>query len=50
MLGYARTSFQPQQIVLAHPNLPPISHVLPQLADIFSARGLQTVTLEDVFS
>jgi peptidoglycan/xylan/chitin deacetylase (PgdA/CDA1 family) len=50
LLAYADKSFQAQQIVLAHANLPPISHVLPQLADIIAARGLHTVTLDDVFS
>jgi peptidoglycan/xylan/chitin deacetylase (PgdA/CDA1 family) len=50
MVANAQGSFQGQQIVLAHANLPPISHCLPQLADIISAHGLQTVTLNDVFS
>jgi hypothetical protein len=50
MVANAQGSFQGQQIVLAHANLPPISHCLPRLADIITARGLQTVTLNDVFS
>ena len=50
MLANAHGALQPQQIVLAHANLLPISHVLPQLADIIAGRGLQTVTLNDVFS
>ena len=50
MIATARDQFQAQQIVLAHANLPPISHVLPQLAGIIAERGLQTVTLNDVFS
>lgn len=50
MISFAQGSFQPQQIVLAHANLPPISHVLPQLAQIIAGRRLQTVTLNDVFS
>jgi peptidoglycan/xylan/chitin deacetylase (PgdA/CDA1 family) len=33
----------------SHANLPPISHVLPQLAGIIAGRGLQAVTLNDVF-
>jgi peptidoglycan/xylan/chitin deacetylase (PgdA/CDA1 family) len=49
MLANARGCLRAQQIVLAHANLPPISHVLPQLADIIAAHGLQTVTLNDVF-
>ncbi len=50
MLANAQGALRGQQIVLAHANLPPISHVLPQLADIISGRGLQTVTLNDVFT
>ncbi|GAB7071508.1 polysaccharide deacetylase family protein [Mycobacterium hodleri] len=50
MISNAHRSLLAQQIVLAHANLPPISHVLPQLASIIAERGLQTVTLNDVFS
>lgn len=50
LIAHAHQSLQAQQIVLAHANLPPISHVLPQLADIIAGRGLHTVTLNDVFS
>jgi peptidoglycan/xylan/chitin deacetylase (PgdA/CDA1 family) len=50
LIANAHGSFQPQQIVLAHANLAPISHVLPQWADIIAAKGLETVTLVDVFS
>jgi peptidoglycan/xylan/chitin deacetylase (PgdA/CDA1 family) len=50
MVGYADQSFEPQQIVLAHANLPTITHCLPQLDDIINSRGLQTVTLADVFA
>jgi peptidoglycan/xylan/chitin deacetylase (PgdA/CDA1 family) len=49
LVANAQQSFTAQQIVLAHANLPPISHCLPQLADIVDSRGLQTVTLSDVF-
>ena len=49
MIANAQGCLRAQQIVLAHANLPPISHVLPQLADIITAHGLQTVTLNDVF-
>jgi peptidoglycan/xylan/chitin deacetylase (PgdA/CDA1 family) len=45
----AKTAFQPRQIVLAHANLPPFTHTYPQLLDIIHSRGLQTVTLADVF-
>ncbi|MDX1892955.1 polysaccharide deacetylase family protein [Mycolicibacterium sp. 050158] len=50
LIANAHGCFQPQQIVLMHANLPPISHVLPQLADVVAAKGLQTVTLADVFA
>jgi hypothetical protein len=46
----AQNVFQPQQIVLAHANLPSITHCLAQLSDIINSHGLQTVTLADVFS
>jgi peptidoglycan-N-acetylglucosamine deacetylase len=46
----ARQSFWGQQIVLAHANLPPITHVFDQLMDIIQTRGLQPVTLADVFT
>lgn len=49
MIANAQGCLRAQQIVLAHANLPPISHVLPQLADVIAAHGLQTVTLNDVF-
>lgn len=45
----AAQSFQPQQIVLAHANLPPITHCFDQLHGIINSRNLQTVTLADVF-
>jgi peptidoglycan/xylan/chitin deacetylase (PgdA/CDA1 family) len=50
MIANAEKSFQAQQIVLVHANLPPISNILPQLADIIARHGLQTVTLNDVFA
>jgi peptidoglycan/xylan/chitin deacetylase (PgdA/CDA1 family) len=49
LVANANNSFQPQQIVLAHANLPPISHCYTQLLDIIHSRNLQTVTLNDVF-
>ena len=49
LLANAGKSFQPQQIVLAHANLPTITHVYPQLLDIIHSRNLQTVTLNDIF-
>jgi len=50
LLNYAEAQFQPQQIVLVHANLPTITHTYSQLLDIINAKGLQTVTLADVFS
>ena len=48
LVANADKSFQPQQIVLAHANLPTITHCYPQLLDIIHSRNLQTVTLNDV--
>ena len=48
LLANASRSFQPQQIVLAHANLPAITHCFPQLIDLIRSRNLQTVTLKDV--
>ncbi|BBZ29102.1 polysaccharide deacetylase [Mycolicibacterium madagascariense] len=50
LIANAHGAFAPQQIVLAHANLAPISHVLPQWAGIIAAKGLTTVTLDDVFA
>jgi hypothetical protein len=50
LIAYANQSFQPQQIVLGHTNLPPITHCYPQLLDIIHGRIQQTVTLADVFA
>jgi len=50
LVANAAQTFQPQQIVLAHASLPPITHCLSQLRDIINSRGLRTVTLADVFS
>ncbi|APE14975.1 polysaccharide deacetylase family protein [Mycolicibacterium pallens] len=50
LVAFAEQSFQPQQIILSHANLPPVMHTYPQLLDIINSRGLQTVTLNDVFS
>jgi peptidoglycan-N-acetylglucosamine deacetylase len=49
-MANARSSFQPQQILLGHANLPPITHCYPQLVDIIASRNLQTVTLNDIFA
>ncbi len=49
LVGFATKNFQPQQIVLGHANLPAVTHTYAQLLDIIASRGLQTVTLSDVF-
>lgn len=48
LIANASKAFQPQQIVLAHANLPTITHCYPQLLDLIHSRNLQTVTLNDV--
>src|SRR3954453_8521251 len=50
LVDSAPRSFVPQQIVLAHANLPTITHCYNQLSQLIASRNLQTVTLNDVFS
>jgi peptidoglycan-N-acetylglucosamine deacetylase len=50
LVASATRSFAPQQIVLAHANLPTITHCFDQLSQLIASRNLQTVTLNDVFS
>ena len=50
LVACAARSFAPQQIVLAHANLPTITHCYDQLASLITSRNLQTVTLNDVFA
>lgn len=50
LIAGAAQSFEPQQIVLAHANLPTITHCYAQLVDLIQSRNLQTVTLNDVFA
>jgi peptidoglycan-N-acetylglucosamine deacetylase len=49
LIDNAGKSFQPQQIVITHANLPTITHCYAQLLDIIHSQNLQTVTLNDVF-
>ena len=49
LVASATRSFLPQQIVLAHANLPTITHCYNQLSQLIASRNLQTVTLNDVF-
>jgi peptidoglycan-N-acetylglucosamine deacetylase len=50
LIANANRSFQAQQIVLGHANLPPVTHCFDQLLGIINSRNLQTVTLADVFA
>jgi peptidoglycan-N-acetylglucosamine deacetylase len=50
LVAAATLSFAPQQIILAHANLPTITHCYDQLSQLIASRNLQTVTLNDVFS
>jgi len=48
LIGYPNQSFQPQQIILGHANLPPITHCYAQLLDITQSRNLQTEVFLEV--
>ncbi len=50
LIAAASKSFQPQQIVIGHANLPTVTHCFPQLLDLIHSRNLQTVTLNDAFA
>jgi peptidoglycan-N-acetylglucosamine deacetylase len=50
LVACAERSFAPQQIVLAHANLPTITQCYDQLANLIASRNLRTVTLNDVFT
>jgi peptidoglycan/xylan/chitin deacetylase (PgdA/CDA1 family) len=50
LVAAATHSFSPQQIVLAHANLPTITHCYDQLSQLIASRNLQTVTLNDIFA
>ena len=50
LVACAAQSFAPQQIILAHANLPTITHCYDQLASLITSRNLQTVTLNDVLT
>jgi peptidoglycan/xylan/chitin deacetylase (PgdA/CDA1 family) len=46
---FAAQWFLPGHIVIGHANFPPVTTVFPQLSAVIHERGLQTVTLNDVF-
>ncbi|WP_408632721.1 polysaccharide deacetylase family protein [Mycobacterium saskatchewanense] len=50
IVALAYQSFVAQNIVIGHLNHPPVTHVYGQLREIIRARGLRTVTLDDVFA
>ena len=50
LVAHAAKSFQSQQIVIMHANLPEVTQCYPQLLDLIQSRNLQTVTLKDVFT
>jgi len=50
LVACAQRSFAPQQIILAHANLPTITHCYDRLQALITDRNLQTVTLNDVFA
>jgi peptidoglycan/xylan/chitin deacetylase (PgdA/CDA1 family) len=49
LVAAAARSFAPQQIILAHANLPTVTHCYDQLSQLITSRNLQTVTLNDAF-
>ncbi|MDH6193793.1 peptidoglycan/xylan/chitin deacetylase (PgdA/CDA1 family) [Mycobacterium frederiksbergense] len=49
LIAAATRSFAPGQIILAHANLPTVTHCFAQLQDLITSRNLQTVTLRDAF-
>jgi len=49
VMSFANQWFLPGHIVIGHANFPPVTTVFPQLSAIIHERGLQTVTLNDVF-
>jgi peptidoglycan-N-acetylglucosamine deacetylase len=50
LIACAQKSFTPQQIILAHANLPTVTHCYSQLNDLITSRNLQPVTLADGFA
>jgi len=50
VMEFATTWFLPQHIVIGHLNFEPVTNVFPQLSGLLHARGLTTVTLNDVFT
>lgn len=49
LMLYANQWLLPQHVVIGHANYPTVVSVMPQLTSILRDRGLQPVTLDDVF-
>lgn len=49
LVEFARQWFLPQHIVIGHANHPAVTNVFPRILECLHERGLQTVTLNDVF-
>ena len=49
ILALARQYLQPGVVMLGHANYPEVTGIFPQLAEIVTARGLQPVTLDEMF-
>lgn len=50
VVDFATQWFLPQHVVIGHLNFDPVTRVFPQLLELIQQRGLQTVTLNDVFT
>jgi peptidoglycan/xylan/chitin deacetylase (PgdA/CDA1 family) len=50
IVDHARKWFTAQSIIIGHANHPPVMSVYGQLLDLFGERGLNTVTLADVWA
>lgn len=50
VMDFARQWMRPQRIVIGHANFPPVTHVFDRIAQLIVDRGLQPVTLHDVFT
>lgn len=48
--GFGDDWFTAGRIVIAHANFPPVLSAMQHLVDVIAARGLRTVTLNDVFA
>jgi peptidoglycan-N-acetylglucosamine deacetylase len=49
LLALARQYLRPGVVMLGHANHPTVTHLFPQIAEIIAARGLQPVTLDEMF-